>query len=148
MPELIPLRRGEPIFDSRGFGTRRFNEYIDLLTTSVNVTSSETGEITTQLAQVQKLISLVNDLIKSRESVTVTSAAYTALPFEIVICNNSASIEVTTPINPIVGDIVNVKRTNAEVIVKGQIDGVTDKTINVNYYSMKLVWSSSEWNEI
>jgi hypothetical protein len=149
MAQLIALRRGEPIFDKIGLGTVRFMEYIEQLTGQVNTTTDETGEINVQLSQVIRVVGLVGDILKRQEKVVVTTVSLTAKPYEIVICNNTSAIEITTPINPIKGDILPaIKRKDAEIKVIGPIDGETFKIINVVNYSMKLAYDGNEWNEI
>ena len=88
------------------------------------------------------------DYIINREKIVITDASITAKPFDTVVCTNTASINVTLEPNPKTGDIINVKRTDAEVVVIGTIDGVVDKIINVQYWSMKLVYSGSEWSAV
>lgn len=145
MAKLISLRRGENISNAGGVGTRRFIEYIEELTGQVNSTTDETGEINVQISQVLRLGGIVADILKKQENVVVTTASLTARAYDLVICNNSSPIDITTPINPIVGDIFNVKRKDAQVTVLGIIDGVTDKIINVQYWSMKLAYDGNEW---
>ncbi len=145
MTELIALRRSESYFDGRGMGTRRFNEYIDELTSQVNTTTAATEEINAQLSSHQQLISQLFEVLKKQEKTVTTDEDYTAKPFDLVVCVNTSAIDVTAPINPMSGDIFNVKRTDAEVTVIGIIDGVTDKVINVQYWSMKLLFNGTEW---
>lgn len=146
--ELIPLRESEPIFDAGGRGTRRFNRYIDDLTRKVNVTSSETEEINTQLSQSQQTISKLTEIIKKQDIIVFVSSDYTLKPYETAICSNSSLIDVTLPQNPIKGDVVNIKRKSYPINVIGMIDGKTNKRINIKYYSMKLIYDGSEWSEI
>jgi len=148
MPELIALRRGEPYFDGRGLGTLRFNEYIEQLTNQVNETTSTTEEINTQVSSSQQLLSQLTDLLRKQEVVVPTTTDITAKPFEIIICNNTATIDVTTPINPLEGDIFSVKRKDAKVNIIGPIDGETKKIINVKFAAPKLVFSGIEWSLI
>jgi len=146
--KLISLRRGENISNAGGIGTRRFIEYIEELTGKVNTTTDETGEINVQISQVLRLGGLIADILKKQEVVIPTTTSLTARAYEIIICNNSSPINVTTPINPIVGDIFNVKRKDAQVTVLGVIDGVTDKIINVQFWSMKLAYDGNEWSAV
>ena len=148
MAELIALDETIAIFDQRGIGTRRFNAYIRNLTTQVNTTTSSTEEINTQLSSQQQSLSQLAELLKNQDRIVVTDIAVTARPFDTVICTNAASIDITTPINPIKGDVFNVKRTGGEVVVKGSIDGQVDMTINVQWYSAKLAYTGSEWSRI
>lgn len=148
MANLIALRRGEPIFDRLGVGTRRFNEYIDELTSQVNNTTNEVGEVNTQIAQARQVSAQVSEIARKLEKVVVTDTDITAKPFDIVICNNSSPITIELEANPITGDIINIKRKNALVTVNAPIDGKPLKIINVRYYSMKLVYDGVEWAEI
>lgn len=148
LAEIIALRRGEPIFDPGGYGTRRFNEYIEAITSQVNTTASESSEITTQIAQTQTLLALIVESTKKNERVVNITANYTAKPFEIVVCANTSAINVTLEANPIIDDIINIKRKDAKVTVNGLIDGKTNKVINIKYYSMKLIYDGLEWVEI
>jgi len=146
--KLISLRRGENISNAGGTATRRFIEYIEELTGQINTTTDETGEINVQISQVLRLGGIVADILKKQENVVVTTTSLTARAYDLVICNNSSPIDITTPINPIQGDIFNVKRKDAQVTVLGIIDGVTDKIINVQYWSMKLAYDGTEWSAV
>lgn len=149
LAELIALRRGEPIFDQRGFGTLRLYEYIEQLTNQVNTTSSETEEINTQVSSNQQIISQLAEFLKKQERVVNTTVDYTAQVGDIISCNNTSPIIITTPINPIKNDILPaIKRTNASVRVNGPIDGETFKVINVKDYSMKLAYNGAIWIEV
>ena len=67
---------------------------------------------------------------------------------QIVVCENDSQITVTLHRSAKRGAQVNIKRTNAPVLVKGKIDDVDDKLINTQYYSMKLVFDGEQWREI
>lgn len=148
LAELIPLRRGEIIFDRRGGGTRRFNEYIEELTRQTNENTSNSEETNTQLSQAQGVISQLVGILNKQEVVVVTTSNITAKPFETIICNNLSTINVILEPNPIKGDIINIKRKNKPVRVIGPIDGKAFKVINVKYYSMKLIYDGIEWSEV
>lgn len=147
--ELIALQESEPLFDKKGIGTRRFNAYIRELTSQVNTSTSNIEEVNTQSSSNQQVLSQIVDLLKKQERVVNTTVDYTAQVGDIISCNNTSLITITTPINPIVGDILPaIKRTNGKVKVLGPIDGKTFKIINVKIYSMKLAYNGVEWIEI
>lgn len=149
MANLIALGEYEPIFRSGGKGTRRFNAYIQQLTSQVNTTSDETEEINTQLSSQQQTISQLAELLKKQERVVNTSVDYTAQIGDIISCNNTSLITITTPINPIENDVVPaIKRTGGVVKVLGPIDGKTFMIINEKFYSMKLAYNGTEWIEV
>lgn len=88
------------------------------------------------------------DYLSNREKIVVTTAGLTAYRFDTIICNNTSSINITLDPNAKKGDVINVKRQNAEVIVLGDIDGDTDMVINVQYYSAKLVFNGTDWSRV
>jgi hypothetical protein len=145
MAELIPLRETERIFDAQGTGTRRFNEFMRSVTNQVNTSTNDNEDIRTQQSTNQQAIAQITDLLKKKTVIVITDSSLTAKPFETVICTNTSAINITLEINPIKGDIINVKRTDAQVTVIGTIDGVVDKIINVKYWSMKLIYTGSQW---
>ncbi len=76
-----------------------------------------------------------------------TSTPIAVSGFKVVNCINATPIDIT--LGPsIVGDTVNIKRTNAAVNVIGVIDGMENVTINAKRYSMKLYCIGNEWIEI
>ena len=142
-----PPRRGQPITVD-GYATRRFSEYLESLAMETESNTSSTSAQSIQVSTTQSLVARLAELERSRAKITLISDSATAKPFETVVCTNSSTITVTLEQNPIAGDEINIKRTNGPVIVAGQIDGVTNKLINIRYYSMKLVYNGSEWSEL
>lgn len=101
------------------------------LRSNVNANTASLGSIETRSFEVVK-----------------TSADFTTEPFQIIICSNTDAISITLDDNPQEDDEVHIKRKNGEVNVIGQIDGFTNKRINIKNYSMHLVYDGSEWSEI
>lgn len=81
------------------------------------------------------------------EIVTTTDSLTTG-EFQTIICSNVTPINITLKLDPVVGDEVNIKRRGGTVVVIGIIDGLTNKTINVLNYNMKLVFNGTDWSEI
>lgn len=77
-----------------------------------------------------------------------TSISITAAEFQTIICQNTTPIDITLKLDPVEGDEVNVKRLGGSVSVIGVIDGLTNRTINIKGYSMKLVFNGVDWSEI
>ncbi len=148
MAELIPLRRDESYFDSRGRGNIRFHEYIEAASTAINTSTDNNEETATQIASAQSAIAELFELQKRVEVVIFATTDITLLPFETVICNNILPMNAILPINAIKGDKVNIKRKNKAVNVIGTIDGFINMCINERYYSMKLIFDGVEWGEI
>jgi len=73
--------------------------------------------------------------------------SYAAVVGDIIVCTNTSSINITLP-SAQRDDMIEVKRRGSEVVVIGTIDGLTNKTINVLNYSMRLVYNGTGWNEI
>ena len=149
MAELIPLRRGEPIFDVRGLPTRRFSEYIENATKDINTSTDKSQELEQVASSVQQALAIINAQLEDKaRNLTVITANTTAEVDEIYICKNTSTITVTLPSSALTGEVINIKRKGGAVIVSGNIDGKTSKTINIKYYSMKLVFDGTEWAEI
>ena len=116
----------------------------DVTTTTVTAdiatdTNSATNDGAIALDEVERL---------RVQSVIITSNYTTFLTNEVVICNNVASIDVTLNTTPEINDQVNIKRNLAEVNVLGDIDGFTDKLINIQYFSLKLIYNGTNWSQI
>jgi len=148
VPELIPLRETEDIFTARNRLTIRAAAYFRDITSMVNTSTNDIGEINTQLAQNLQNAAKINELEKRRLVIVKTVADITAKPYEQIVCNNTTSIDVTLDLNPRVDDLINVKRKNAVVEVIGVIDGLTNVRINVKRYNMKLLYDGDEWIEV
>jgi len=81
--KLIALRRGEPIFDGRGFGTRRFNEYIELLTSQTNQNSSQISAAVS--IEMFALIADINNRLGSGQALTSDSDSFTVDSVELFV---------------------------------------------------------------
>ena len=81
-------------------------------------------------------------------TIVQTEESIAALGFQIIICKNSTSINITLDPEALLDDEVHIKRRGGVVNVIGTIDGFTNKRINVKYYSMHLVYDGTDWNEI
>lgn len=69
-------------------------------------------------------------------------------PDQILICKNPSSINVALDPNAIKNDEVHIKRSGAVVEVIGQVDGLTNLTINVALFSLHLVFNGIDWSQI
>jgi len=68
--------------------------------------------------------------------------------FKVAICKNTTPITVTLKLLPVIGDEIQVKRTDAEVTIIGLIDGDADIVLNVINYSLYLVFNGTDWSTI
>jgi len=73
--KLIPLFEGEPIFDRRGLGTRRFNRFINQVTAQVN-TSTEAVADSVQIDTLS-LLAAINERLGSEQFLTSDSDSFT-----------------------------------------------------------------------
>jgi len=111
------------------------------------IASTEEG-LTSSGSRVSRNAARIHTLEKVDFDIEIITADFTTERNQIIICQNTASIDVTLDPNAIEEDEVHIKRTDAVVNVIGSIDGKTQKIINVRYYSMHLVFDGSGWNEI
>ena len=75
MPKLIPLNELEPIFDRKGFGTRRFNRFINQVTEQVN-DSTEAVSDSVQIDTLS-LLAAINERLGSEQFLTSDSDSFT-----------------------------------------------------------------------
>ena len=97
---------------------------------------------------VDGLIDRVAEIEAKEIKVYTTSISYTAEPYQVILCTNTTPINITLNPTPSLNEIANIKRTNAEVNILGTIDGLTNWTLNVQRYSMQLIFNGTDWSEI
>lgn len=127
---IVPRRR-EDFFDDNDDPTLRYIRFLESLTSQTNVSSEDI-----EVIQAKEF-----EIISTTESLT-TSA------FQIIICKNVTDISIELDPDAIENDEVHIKRRLGTVNVLGLIDGLTDKIININNYSMHLVFDGDDWSEI
>lgn len=110
--------------------------------------SNSKETITSTSSRVSRNASRINSLELKEFEIVSTNTSLTAEEFQIIICKNTASINVTLDPQAIENDEVHIKRRGGEIVVIGSIDGFTNKTINVLNYSMHLVYDGVDWSEI
>jgi hypothetical protein len=114
---------------------------------SDSVASTE-EELTSTGSRVARNAARLNAIEKVDFDIEIITADFTTSRNQIIICQNTTSIDVTLDPNAIAEDEVHIKRTDAVIDVFGSIDGKTQKRINIRYYSMHLVFDGTSWNEI
>lgn len=156
---IIPPRRGE-FFTPGGEPTIRFITWIENLTLDVNTTVGEVSEVSELISGgsesneliegVEADISLITPQIIDEVEVISTSADFTTTGSQIIICTNTASIDITLNANPNDGEQVHIKRQKGGVTVIGNIDGDTRKSIILRYDSPHLIYTiaANEWSII
>ena len=75
MAKLIPLNEQEKIFDKRGLGTRRFNRFINQVTTQVN-DSTEAVQDAVDIDTLS-LIAAINERLGSEQFLTSDTDSFT-----------------------------------------------------------------------
>ena len=110
--------------------------------------SNSKETITSTSSRVSRNASRINSLELKEFEIVSTNTSLTAEEFQIIICKNTTSINVTLDPQAIENDEVHIKRRGGEIVVIGSIDGFTNKTINVLNYSMHLVYDGVDWSEI
>lgn len=74
----------------------------------------------------------------------VTTANYTTLGEQTIICNNSTAITITLNDTPDNFEELNIKRGNAQVKINGNgrtIDGESEVVLQVKYVNLHLLYS-------
>lgn len=148
---IVPRRR-EDIFEPNGDPTHRFIRWMELVTGTTNVAvvdiDNSKDNITSSSSRVSRNAARINSLELRQFEIVNTTASVATESYQIIICKNTGAIDVTLDTQAVADDEVHIKRRNAVVTVKGTIDGLTDKIINVQNYSMHLVFDGTDWSEI
>ncbi len=105
-------------------------------------------DITGSSSRVSRNAARINSLELKEFEIVNTTVGLTAEEFQIIICKNTVSIDITLDPQAIENDEVHIKRRGSSINVIGSIDGFTNKTINVLNYSMHLVFDGTDWSEI
>jgi len=105
-----------------------------------NITSSN-SRVSSNIAKIDALEDIAFD-------VEIITSDFTTFRNQIIICKNTASINVTLDPKAIEEDTVHIKRTDAVVDVIGTIDGFIDKRINIKFFSLHLVFNGTDWSQI
>ena len=104
--------------------------------------------ITSSSSRVSRNAARINSLELKEFEIISTTTDITAEEFQIIICKNTSSINVTLDTQAIENDEIHIKRRGGSINVIGPIDGFTNRTINVKNYSMHLVYDGTDWSEI
>ena len=104
--------------------------------------------ISSSSSRVSRNAARINSLELKEFEIISTSVNLTTEEFQIIICKNVNSIDITLDPQAIENDEVHIKRRNGPINVIGSIDGFTNKVINVLNYSMHLVFDGTDWSEI
>ena len=113
---------------------------LELIKLALRVTQNEEDILDLQ-ERVAALEYRVFDIVNVTTDITLEE-------FKIAICKNTTPITVTLKLLPVIGDEIQVKRTDAEVTIIGLIDGEADIVLNVINYSLYLVFNGTDWSTI
>lgn len=90
----------------------------------------------------------INALEQLNFRVEIVDSDQDAEPFTVYVCTNATEITITLDDQAIEGDIIHIKRSNGPVRVNGAIDGEVTKLINIQYWSMQLIFNGTDWSLI
>ena len=104
--------------------------------------------LTSTASRVSRNAAKINALEKTDFTIEIITEDFTTERNQIIICKNTSSINVTLDTQALEEDTVHVKRTNAVVRVIGTVDGKTNITLNVKFFSAHLVFNGTDWSQI
>lgn len=149
---IIVPRRKEDFFDNKGEPTLRFVRWIESVTEVTNVAvvdiDDSKQDITSSSSRVSRNAARINSLELKEFEVIITTTSLTSENFQIIICKNTGSINITLDPEAIEGDELHIKRSGDVIEVIGQVDGLTNLTINVPLFSLHLVFNGTDWSQI
>jgi len=148
---ITPQRRGD-FFKENGEPTLRFIRWIELVTSTTNTAvvdiDDSKQDITSLSSRVSRNATRINALELKEFELVNTTTSLTTLRNQIIICKNTGSINITLDAKALEGDEVHIKRSSDVVEVIGQVDGLTNLTINVPLFSLHLVFNGTDWSQI
>lgn len=104
--------------------------------------------LTSTGSRVSRNAARINAIEKTDFTIEIITEDFTTERNQIIICRNTSSINVTLDTQALEEDTVHIKRTDAVVKVIGTVDGKVNKTINIKYFSMHLVFNGTDWSQI
>ena len=143
------------IKDYQGIGqdTRFLADEIDDLEIRVIVNEEDIVQLKQDVIDLNIRVDNVElrlDALEARifRTVIVTESVI-AMPFQVVLCDNVAPIEVTLFTGAVKDDQIHVMRRNDEVTSLGLIDGDnTGRIFNVKYQSELYIFDGTGWSAI
>ena len=149
---VITPQRREDFFNDRGEPTLRFIRWIELVTSTTNTAvvdiDDSKQDITSLSSRVSRNATRINALELKEFELVNTTTSLSTLRNQIIICKNTGSINITLDTKALEGDEVHIKRSSDVVEVIGQVDGLTNLTINVPLFSLHLVFNGTDWSQI
>lgn len=90
----------------------------------------------------------INSLEKESFDVETITADFITSRNQILICRNTTPITVTLDPNAINEDHIHIKRRGEPITVIGLVDGITPVIINIDNYSLHVVYDGVDWSQI
>ena len=150
-PIIVP-RRIQDWFTDKGELTLRALRFFEAITNQTNesvIVIENTGsELTSTASRVSRDAAKINSLELKEFEIVSTTVGLTTNRNQIIICKNVASINIILDPLAVEGDELHIKRRGGEVIEVGTIDGLTDRTINIDQWSDHLVFDGTDWSVI
>lgn len=115
---------------------------------STDIIEDSQQNITSSSSRVSRNAARINSIELKEFEIVQATTDLTTEEFQIIICKNVASINITLDPQAVENDEVHIKRRSGPINVIGSIDGFTNKLINVLNYSMHLVFDGTDWSEI
>lgn len=150
-PIIVP-RRIQDWITADGSFTLRAHKFFEAIAKQTNesvIVIEDTGsELTSTSSRVARDAAKLNAVELKQFEIISTTESITTGPFQIIICSNTAPINITLDPLAIKDDEVHIKRRGAKVTEIGLIDGLTDRTINVLNWSDHLIFNGTDWSAL
>lgn len=149
---IIVPRRRQDLFDENGELARRFIIWMEFVTGQTNISSenieSTEQELTSNNSRTSRNAVRINSLELKEFEIEKPLADFTTNRNQILICKNTTPITITLDPDAIEDDELHIKRRGDEINIIGIVDGEDDPTININLFSMHLVFDGIDWSQI
>lgn len=113
----------------------------DLLDSTEQVLTSINSRVSRNAAK-------INALEKTTFDIETVTADFTTSGRQILICRNTAPINVTLDPQAIEEDQLHIKRRGQKINIIGTVDGKLNPVINIQQFSTELVFDGVDWSQI
>jgi len=104
--------------------------------------------ITSSNSRVSRNAARINSLELKEFEIVKPLADITTDRNQILICKNTTPINVTLDPKAIEDDELHIKRRGKKINIIGLVDGKSNPVININLFSMHLVFDGEDWSQI
>ena len=113
----------------------------DLLDSTEQVLTSINSRVSRNAAK-------INALEKTTFDIETVTADFTTSGRQILICRNTTPIDITLDALAIEEDHLHIKRRGKQINIIGTVDGIINPVVNIQLFSLELVFDGVDWSQV